>query len=173
MQSDLKKRNADVLASRVLGYVSYSGVNDTDFWGVRYPIYANDTATAALLQEWRDKGILQDEASLLQAAMTGMVVKTVNYDNSKQGYTVTGTMSNEDFINAWLAGDFVYTDQANRYGFDINKKKGVIVTDAGNDAAEPVNEVMRDDSDGAALIEENPQETYSYASFYYTNKANS
>lgn len=173
MQSDLKKRNADVLASRVLGYVSYSGVNDTDFWGVQYPIYANDAATAALLQEWRDKGILQDEASLLQAAMTGMVVKTVNYDNSKQGYTVTGTMSNEDFINAWLAGDFVYTDQANRYGFDINKKKGVIVTDAGSEATVSANEAMRDDSDEAALIEENPQETYSYASFYYTNKANS
>ena len=176
MQSDLKKRNADVLTSRILGYVTYSGTNNNSgFWGVRYPIYADDTATAALLQEWRDNGtladngILQDEATLLGVALNGMVVKTVNYDNSKQGFTVTGTMSNEDFINAWLAGDFVYTDQANRYGLDVNNKKGVIVTDYSGEAAAPVKE----NSDEAALMADDSQDTYTYASFYYTNKANS
>ena len=170
MQSDLKKRNADVLTSRVLGYVTYSGKNNnSSFWGVRYPIYADDTATAALLQEWRDNGILQDESTLLGIALNGMVVKTVNYDNSKQGFTVTGTMSNEDFINAWLAGDFVYTDQANRYGLDVNNKKGVIVTDYSGEAAAPV----KGNSDEAALMADDSQDTYTYASFYYTNKANS
>lgn len=170
MQSDLKKRNADVLTSRVLGYVTYSGKNNnSSFWGVRYPIYADDTATAALLQEWRDNGILQDEATLLGIALNGMVVKTVNYDNSKQGFTVIGTMSNEDFINAWLAGDFVYTDQANRYGLDVNNKKGVIVTDYSGEAAAPV----KGNSDEAALMADDSQDTYTYASFYYTNKANS
>ena len=98
-----------------------------------------------------------------------MVVKTVNYDNSKQGFTVTGTMSNEDFINAWLAGDFVYTDQANRYGLDVNNKKGVIVTDYSGEAAAPV----KGNSDEAALMADDSQDTYTYASFYYTNKANS
>ena len=156
-----------------MGYVTYSGTNNNSgFWGVRYPIYANDTATAALLQEWRDNGtladngILQDEATLLGVALNGMVVKTVNYDNSKQGFTVTGTMSNEDFINAWLAGDFVYTDQANRYGLDVNNKKGVIVTDYSGEAAAPVKE----NSDEAALMADDSQDTYTYIQIKPTAK---
>ena len=104
MKSDLKKRNADVLASRVVGYVTYGGATgekNSAVWGMRYPVYADDSATVALLQDWRDQGILPEEHTTLSAALTGMAIKTVTYDDSEQGYTVTGTMSYEDFINAW------------------------------------------------------------------------
>lgn len=171
IKSDLKKRNADVLASRVIGYVTYGGATgdrSRSVWGMRYPIYAGDSATAALLQEWRDNGILPEEQSTLSAALTGMEIKTVTYDDSEQGYTVTGTMSNEDFINAWLAGDFVYTDQADRYGFDVNKKQGVIVVDATGDTSMPVSPLMRDVESPSGDVS---QTHSSYASFYYKNKA--
>lgn len=171
LKSDLKKRNADVLASRVVGYVTYGGATgekNSAVWGMRYPVYVGDSATVALLQDWRDQGILPEEQSTLSAALTGMAIKTVTYDDSEQGYTVTGTMSNEDFINAWLAGDFVYTDQADRYGFDVNKKQGVIVVDATSDTSMPVSPLMRD-VDGR--FDDVAQTHTSYASFYYKNKA--
>lgn len=171
MKSDLKKRNADVLASRVVGYVTYGGATgekNSAVWGMRYPVYADDSATVALLQDWRDQGILQEEHTTLSAALTGMAIKTVTYDDSEQGYTVTGTMSNEDFINAWLAGDFVYTDQADRYGFDVNKKQGVIVVDATSDTSMPVSPLMRDVDSPSDDVS---QTHTSYASFYYKNKA--
>lgn len=171
MKSDLKKRNADVLASRVVGYVTYGGATgekNSAVWGMRYPVYADDSATVALLQDWRDQGILPEEHTTLSAALTGMAIKTVTYDDSEQGYTVTGTMSNEDFINAWLAGDFVYTDQADRYGFDVNKKQGVIVVDATSDTSMPVSPLMRDVDSPSDDVS---QTHSSYASFYYKNKA--
>lgn len=171
VKSDLKKRNAEVLASRVVGYVTYGGATgdkSKSVWGMRYPIYAGDSATVALLQDWRDQGILPEEHTTLSAALTGMAIKTVTYDDSEQGYTVTGTMSNEDFINAWLAGDFVYTDQADRYGFDVNKKQGVIVVDATSDTSMPVSPLMRDVDSPSDDVS---QTHFSYASFYYKNKA--
>lgn len=171
MQSDLKKRNADVLASRVIGVVTYGGATSENgkrtgtVWGINYPIYAGDSATMALLQDWRDNGVLPEEQSTLSTALTGMAVKTVTYDDSEQGYTVTGTMSNEDFINAWLAGEFIYCDQAERYGFDVNKKQGVVIVDATNDTANPENPLMRDVE---STNEDVTKAQSSYASFCYT-----
>ena len=167
IKKDIKHRNKAVLQSRPLGHVYYSTAILTPngkkemVWGMSYTLYEGDKATAALLKEWRDAGILQDERAQLLENMAGFTVKTVNYEDNDAAYTVTGTMSNEEFVDRWLKGDFIYTDQVERYGFKVDTATGVIVTDAQNEDVA----VQSDINDAPA----NP-DAVSYATFYYNKK---
>lgn len=112
MQEDLAARDRSVLQSRVLARVGYGILYDAEHsyanfsYNNGFTIYEGDKACAALLAQWREEGFLDDEATQMNEILEGC--EAVVYDLTKgEEESRLGTLSSEDFVNAYLAGDLV------------------------------------------------------------------
>ena len=126
MQKDIAQRDMSVLQGRVVARIGYGIIANTDYgqheakWNTIFTVYEGDSACNALLAQWREEGFLADEAEqmgdLLKHYEADVYIPDADGDGS---WTDLAVLNTEDFINAYLAGDLVEIDQANRYGVPV------------------------------------------------------
>lgn len=126
IQADMKKRNADTLKGRIVGYATF-GCRSSDEEGqdlyTTYPIYEGDAASAAILAQWRENGVIESEETALTNIIDDYNASIVQIDEN--GYTKLGDISTEDVVAAMLKGDLILAERANRDNVDVNSSLGV------------------------------------------------
>ena len=135
VQSDLGKRSADVYQTRVIGSIMYSaltkdayGQNSID-WSDNLTLYEGDTATAALLNQWREEGFLENESDLLNEMLGRYEVGVYHPNEEASRANLMGTVSLDDFIAAYLAGDIMTDNQVINYGADVQDDILLVLSD--------------------------------------------
>lgn len=135
VQSDLGKRSADVYQTRVIGSIMYSaltkdayGQNSID-WSDNLTLYEGDTATAALLNQWREEGFLENESDLLNEMLGRYEVGVYHPNEEASRANLMGTVSVDDFIAAYLAGDIMTDNQVINYGADVQDDILLVLSD--------------------------------------------
>ena len=135
VQSDLGKRSADVYQTRVIGSIMYSaltkdayGQNGID-WSDNLTLYEGDTATAALLNQWREEGFLENESDLLNEMLGRYEVGVYHPNEEASRANLMGTVSLDDFIAAYLAGDIMTDNQVINYGADVQDDILLVLSD--------------------------------------------
>lgn len=135
VQSDLEKRSADVYQTRVIGSIMYSaltkdayGQNSID-WSDNLTLYEGDTATAALLNQWREEGFLENESDLLNEMLGRYEVGVYHPNEEASRANLMGTVSVDDFIAAYLAGDIMTDNQVINYGADVQDDILLVLSD--------------------------------------------
>lgn len=135
VQSDLENRSADVYQTRVIGSIMYSaltkdayGQNSID-WSDNLTLYEGDTATAALLNQWREEGFLENESDLLNEMLGRYEVGVYHPNEEASRANLMGTVSLDDFIAAYLAGDIMTDNQVINYGADVQDDILLVLSD--------------------------------------------
>ena len=162
LKEDLAQRDLDVYQSRIRMSVNMSILSTNDYgedrlsWGNVFTIYEGDKACAALLAQWREEGFLDDEATQMNEILEGC--EAVVYDLTKgEEESRLGTLSSEDFVNAYLAGDLVDDTQMRTAAVPV--EDGITIdlyTGAANDADTTVGAVyhLREGATLQGLISE-------------------
>lgn len=135
VQSDLEKRSADVYQTRVIGSIMYSALTKNEYgqntidWSDTLTLYEGDTATAALLNQWREEGFLENESDLLNEMLGRYEVGVYRPNEEASRTNLMGTISLDDFIAAYLAGDIMNDNQVINYGADVQDDMLLILSD--------------------------------------------
>lgn len=145
VQQDMTHRSADVYQTRILGSINYSVLTKNEYgsntidWGHSLTIYEGDTAAAALLEQWREDGFIDDEAEQLQEMLRNYEGALYHPDDAAEWKNCLGTISVDDFINAYLAGEIMQTNQVFNHGVDVEEDVILVLSDgpltADNDTA--------------------------------------
>lgn len=124
IQKDLAARDTSVLESREVAAIGLGVLYRDDYdrtnttWGNNFIVYEGDKATTALLAEWREEGFLPTEEMQLTESLKGC--EALVYDPAKgNGDKNAVTLSADDFIQAYLAGDLVRDVQVSETGVDV------------------------------------------------------
>ncbi len=145
VQTDLANRKSDVYQTRVIGSINYSVLTKNEYgsniidWGHSLTLYEGDAATAALLAQWREEGFLDDETEQMQDMLNNYEGALYRPDDIAEWKNCLGTLTVDDFINAYLAGDIVDSHQVFNHGVEAEEDVILVLSDgpltADNDTA--------------------------------------
>ena len=145
VQTDLANRKSDVYQTRVIGSINYSVLTKNEYgsntidWGHSLTLYEGDAATAALLSQWREEGFLDDETEQMQDMLSNYEGALYRPDDTAEWKNCLGTLTVDDFINAYLAGDIVDSNQVFNHGVEAEEDVILVLSDgpltADNDTA--------------------------------------
>ncbi len=145
VQTDLANRKSDVYQTRVIGSINYSVLTKNEYgsntidWGHSLTLYEGDAATAALLAQWREEGFLDDETEQMQDMLSNYEGALYRPDDTAEWKNCLGTLTVDDFISAYLAGDIVDSNQVFNHGVEVEEDVVLVLSDgpltADNDTA--------------------------------------